>query len=133
MKLSKRDLKTIRDFLSENIDLIKINDAVSWLHSCACAMLCDLDRQQPNAHRQPERVDVADLIEKLVVANHKLFVGCDKKAAMADRPGDRSPEEIAENMRQDIALCNLRGSLKNQINQALGCTQDVKIYGKDST
>lgn len=40
-------------------------------------------------------------------------------------------EAVAQNMRDDIALCQLRGSLKNQINQALGVgPQDVKNYGK---
>lgn len=84
------------------------------------------------------KVDVANLIEQLVTATIKLYKVCDRKAELGKMPPPLSPgqaqeyaEAVAQNMREDIALCQLRGSLKNQINQALGCgLQDVKDYGK---
>ena len=82
-------------------------------------------------------VDVADLVEKLGIANLKLYEVCNKKAELGRQPTPQSQLETevfaqasAENMRQDVELCKLRASLKNQINAAFGFVQDVKLYGK---
>ena len=75
--------------------------------------------------------DLGELIEKLCVANIKLFKVCDMKAAMSENPGKFSKQEILDNMAADIYLCTLRASLKNKINAVLGniVPREIKNYG----
>ena len=72
---------------------------------------------------------IGELIEKLAIANIKLFTVCDKKADMAASPSDFSKQEMAEVMRADIELCKQRGSLKKQIDKAIN---DAIIKGEAS-
>ncbi len=81
---------------------------------------------------------IGELIEKLTIANIKLFGLCDKKANIAKNPGDYSKGEMAEVMRKDIELCkqraNLKNAIDNKISQAImtgdvSVTNEVKSYG----
>lgn len=82
---------------------------------------------------------IGELIEKLCIANIKLFQVCNDKANMANNPGDFSKTEMVEIMRKDINLCKLRAQLKNAIDSAvsqsimngeISTVQEIKQYGK---
>ena len=81
---------------------------------------------------------IGELIEKLSIANIKLFKVCDDKAKIATNPGDFSKAEIVEVVRKDIQLCQQRAKLKNAIDVALNdsimkgelsVVEEVKQYG----
>lgn len=77
-------------------------------------------------------MNIGEDIEKLCIANVKLYMVCEKKAKVAKGELDLSKEELEDLMRQDIDLCRQRGALKNAINKALGqAPQEVKRYGSD--
>lgn len=74
--------------------------------------------------------NIGELIEKLCIANIKLYMLCDKKVDMAADPLKYSKEEIAALLSKDIALCKERASLKSEINKILGAGgEEVKMYG----
>ena len=81
---------------------------------------------------------IGELIEKLCIANIKLFMICDDKAKMAAQPGNYSKTEMAEVMGKDIKLCRERARLKNAIDRTLSQSimkgelsviEEVKQYG----
>jgi len=75
--------------------------------------------------------NIGELIEKLAIANIKLFNLCDLKAAMAKNPDSYTKQEMAEVFNKDVTLCNQRGALKNKINKFFGVQEaEVKSYGK---
>lgn len=75
--------------------------------------------------------NIGELVEKLAIANIKLFQVCDQKADMARNPADFSKEEMASVMAKDIELCKERARLKNEINRAFDSSIaiEVKDYG----
>ncbi len=75
---------------------------------------------------------LGELVEKLTIANIKLYNLCDRKALAANNPGDFSKEELAAIMRKDIELCKERALLKNAINKVAGIpsTEEIKSYGE---
>jgi hypothetical protein len=76
--------------------------------------------------------NIGEDIEKLITSTIKLYMVCEKKGKVADGTLDLSKPELEGLMREDIALCRLRGELKNAINKAVGQTeQEIKRYGKD--
>lgn len=81
---------------------------------------------------------IGELIEKLSIANIKLFKVCDDKAKIAASPGDFSKSEIVAVISKDINLCKQRAKLKNAIDQVinrsimdggLSSVEEVKQYG----
>ena len=81
---------------------------------------------------------IGELIEKLAIANIKLFKVCDDKAKIATNPADFSKTEIVEVIKKDIELCRQRARLKNAIDDALNRSimegelsviEEVKQYG----
>lgn len=81
---------------------------------------------------------IGELIEKLCIANIKLFMICDKKADMAKNPAAFSKEDVIETVRRDVELCKQRAYLKNQIDKAVNeaimhgktaVLDEVKSYG----
>lgn len=73
-----------------------------------------------------------EMIEKLCIANIKLFKLCDKKSDMAKNPGDYTKAEMVRVMRQDIELCKQRGKLKSEIDRVLmggDAIEEIKNYG----
>jgi hypothetical protein len=75
--------------------------------------------------------NIAEDIEKLVIANIKLYMVCEEKGKVAAGK-DLTKEQLENIIKQDIALCQQRGALKNAINRALGQRpQEVKRYGQD--
>lgn len=73
-------------------------------------------------------MDPADLIEKLIVANIKLYLVKD-----AQQRALKEGDPLRDLVQKDLDLCRLRGQLKNALNQALGShTADVKMYGESS-
>lgn len=81
---------------------------------------------------------IGELVEKLSIANMKLFALCDKKADIAKDPSSFSKDEVVEVLRRDIELCKQRASLKKRIDQAINdaimnggtsVIDEVKNYG----
>lgn len=81
---------------------------------------------------------IGELIEKLAIANIKLFEICDKKADIAKDPSQFSKAEMVEVMRKDIELCKQRAALKTAIDKKLNeaiitngasVIEEVKNYG----
>lgn len=75
---------------------------------------------------------IGELIEKLAIANIKLYNTCDEKADMAANPQNYTKEQMAEVMKRDIELCKQRGALKSQIDKVLlgsVATEEIKKYG----
>ena len=81
---------------------------------------------------------IGELVEKLSIANIKLYEVCDKKADIAREPGSFSKQEIVDVLRRDIELCKQRAMLKkaidNAVNQAImdgrtSVIDEVKSYG----
>jgi len=70
--------------------------------------------------------NIGELIEKLAIANIKLYEVCDLKA----KADTMTAEQLREMARKDVALCQERARLKNELNRLLGGTGDeVKSYG----
>lgn len=81
---------------------------------------------------------IGELIEKLVIANLKLYDTCNDKAKAAKNPANFSKRELVEIMRKDIELCKQRAQLKNAIDRTLShsimkgelsVSEEVKQYG----
>lgn len=73
-----------------------------------------------------------EVVEKLCIANIKLFMLCDKKDAIVKNPGNYPKGELVKVMKQDVALCKERAHLKNQINKLFGNDiQEIKNYGDE--
>lgn len=81
---------------------------------------------------------IGELIEKLCIANIKLFNICDKKVHIAANPGSYSKNEITKVMAADIELCKQRANLKKAIDSAINSAiisgeasviDEVKNYG----
>lgn len=73
---------------------------------------------------------IGELIEKLAIANIKLFNVCDEKANAAADPSAYSKEQLVDLMKKDIALCKERASLKSELDRLLGDGGvEVKMYG----
>lgn len=81
---------------------------------------------------------IGELIEKLCIANIKLFETCNQKANMAKSPNDFTKKQMAQVMKKDIELCKQRAMLKtaidNELNRSIvsgGTTviDEVKNYG----
>ena len=84
---------------------------------------------------------IGQLIEELCVANIKLFMLCDEKAAMANSPGDYSKKDMTRVMKQDVLLCKRRAQLKSKIDKELARSiiegemdsiEEVKNYASGS-
>ena len=79
--------------------------------------------------------DFGDIVERLAVANIKLYMVCEEKERLSKmkpsskEEASRLSEKMRIAMEQDVALCRLRGRLKNMLNQAVGGPFDVKNYG----
>ena len=78
--------------------------------------------------------NLGELVEKLCIANIKLYNICEKKTQAAENPAGFSKDELIEIMRQDISLCRDRAALKNAINKTAGMNvaEEIKRYGNDS-
>ena len=83
-------------------------------------------------------MSLGELVEKLCIANIKLFNVCDKKADAAKNPSSYSKEEIVAIMKKDIELCKQRASLKNEIDKEIqkyvisgnfDFIEEIKDYG----
>ena len=75
---------------------------------------------------------LGEMIEKLCIANIKLFNVCDEKADMAKNPGEYTKADMARVMSQDIELCKQRGKLKSAIDKLLmgsDAIEEIKNYG----
>jgi len=75
---------------------------------------------------------LGELIEKLCIANIKLYNVCNEKADMATNPSNYSKEEMARVMQKDIELCKQRGSIKSKIDKILmgeNAIEEIKKYG----
>lgn len=76
-------------------------------------------------------MNFGETVEKLCIANIKLFNLCDMKTKMAKNPGDFTKEELVRVMEQDISLCKERARLKNELNRLVGLeAEEVKRYGE---
>lgn len=82
--------------------------------------------------------NLGELIEKLCIANIKLYEVCNKKANAAAHPEDYTKKEMAEIMAADIELCKQRGTYKSEINRLIDqavrsgesdVLREVKKYG----
>jgi len=75
---------------------------------------------------------LGELIEKLCIANIKLYDACNKKANIVKDPRSFSKEEIVRVLEIDIELCKTRGRLKSEIDrQMMGsdAVEEIKNYG----
>ncbi len=76
-------------------------------------------------------MNLGEAVEKLCIANIKLYNLCDLKASMASSPGDYTKEQLVRVMEQDIKLCEERARLKNAINKTVGIeSEEIKRYGE---
>lgn len=76
---------------------------------------------------------LAELIERLVIDNIKLYMVCERKAQLLKDPFVKDQaEKLAENMAQDVALCKARALIRKELNERLGqpaSGESVKNYG----
>ena len=78
-------------------------------------------------------MNLGELIEKLCIANIKLYNICDLQVAMSKNPADYTKEEIVQAMEKDIILCRERAQLKNTINTTMGFKgEEVKMYNPNN-
>ncbi len=82
-------------------------------HSCASA--------------QPSE-GIGELIERLCIANMKLWAVCDKKANAANM----TQEDLRVLVADDLNLCKSRAAIRAEINRRLGTTsgETVKHYAE---
>ncbi len=79
----------------------------------------------------PPSEGVAELIERLVVANLKLWAVCEAKAKAAGM----GVEELRELVEKDLALCKSRAAIRAELNWRLGqeaSGESLKMYGGES-
>lgn len=74
---------------------------------------------------------LGELVDKLSIANAKLFALCNKKTKIVADPCKFSKEEVVELISNDIELCKQRAYLKNKIDKVVGKNSfvEVKNYG----
>lgn len=81
---------------------------------------------------------IGELIEKLIIANVKLYNICDEKSRMADSPENYTKSDMARVMGADIELCKQRAALKRKIDAEVNSAiidgrtdviDEVKNYG----
>ena len=72
---------------------------------------------------------LGELIEKLCVANIKLYHICNTKADIASNPANYSKEQMVANAAADIELCKQRGAIKKAIDKSIN---DAIITGETS-
>lgn len=106
---------------------------VRWWNACHFDNITD-HKPAPNQREYSE--GMAELIERLVVANIKLYHVCDQKAGIAKNGYVGSSPMDAQYMtsvaQADIALCRSRAAIRAELNQRLGCPvagESVKAYG----
>ncbi len=71
---------------------------------------------------------IGELIERLMIANMKLWAVCDKKANAANM----SQEDLRVLVSDDLNLCKSRAAIRAEINKRLGGVvsgESVKSYG----
>ncbi len=74
--------------------------------------------------------NLGELIEKLSIANTKLFKEKDWQADVVAEKIDPTKEQLINSIKKDIMLCKERARLKNEINQHTGnFIDEVKNYG----
>ncbi len=76
---------------------------------------------------------IAELIERLVIANLKLFAVCEEKKRLVDLEQSGQPvdqHELLDNIRKDLDLCRSRAAIRAEINKRLGSFSGevVKTY-----
>lgn len=77
-------------------------------------------------------IDIGEVVEKLAIANIKLYNICDEKADASRNPDKYTKEDLVRIMAQDIALCKERANLKNAIRTFHGQgLSEIKSYGKN--
>ncbi len=71
---------------------------------------------------------IGELIERLCIANLKLWAVCDKKANAANM----SQEDLRVLVTDDLNLCKSRAAIRAEINRRLGTTsgETVKHYAE---
>lgn len=75
-------------------------------------------------------MNLGEMVEKLCIANIKLYNLCDLKTDMSKNPADYTKEQLVTLMEQDIQLCKERAKLKNIINKSVGIEgEEIKRYG----
>ncbi len=80
----------------------------------------------PRGKGQPSE-GIGELIERLMIANMKLWAVCDKKANAANM----SQEDLRVLVADDLNLCKSRAAIRAEINRRLGSAsgETVKHYG----
>ncbi len=81
---------------------------------------------EPHACEQPSE-GIGELIERLCIANMKLWAVCDKKANAANM----SQEDLRVLVADDLNLCKSRAAIRAEINKRLGgivSGESVKSY-----
>ncbi len=74
---------------------------------------------------------IGELIERLMIANMKLWAVCDKKANAANM----TQEDLRVLVADDLNLCKSRAAIRAEINRRLGqpvSSETVKHYGESS-
>ncbi len=82
---------------------------------------------EPHACRQPSE-GIGELIERLMIANMKLWAVCDKKANAANM----TQEDLRVLVADDLNLCKSRAAIRAEINRRLGSDsgETVKHYAE---
>lgn len=75
--------------------------------------------------------NLGELIEKLSIANTKLFKEKDWQQDVVFGKIEVTKEELIKSLEKDINLCQERARLKNEINKATNNLQinEIKNYG----
>src|SRR5438105_2084776 len=84
-------------------------------------------RCQARPEPPPSSEGVAELVERLLIANLKLWEICKKKASSATVPD----AELRKLVQDDLDLCKSRAAIRAEINARLGCErsgESVKHY-----
>ncbi len=76
---------------------------------------------------------IAELLERLVIANLKLFAVCEEKKRLVGLEQSGQPvdqHELLDNIKKDLDLCRSRAAIRAEINKRLGSFSGevVKTY-----
>ncbi len=136
-------------FLYNGIDRVNNGDGYLLNNCVPCCQICNFAKTNmshdnfiemafriANHKNAAKHENLGETMEKLCIANFKLYKLCDDKSDAAQYPNTFSPKEMEQMARKDIELCKERAALKSEINRMYKGWKsyvEVKDYGSKDT
>lgn len=133
------------EFIYNGIDRVNNLLGYSKNNCVSCCFLCNVMKLNLeyetfvsqiikiyNNLKTSSNMKAGELVEKLQIANQKLFQLCDRKDDAAKNPDKYTKEDLISMATKDIELCKERAAIKSEINKIIHgekSYEEVKNYG----